>query len=113
MAIAAGGAANGESLTTTARELLDKFNIPAFAVGTNYVPRDTLAYLHQGEAVVPKAYNPAASFGESTATERLIADLKKEVVELRSQMAEMNYQSRRTANAVNGNPEAPMLVESV
>ena len=113
VAIAAGGAANGESLTTTARELLDKFNIPAFAVGTNYVPRDTLAYLHQGEAVVPKAYNPAASFGESTATERLIADLKKEVVELRSQMAEMNYQSRRTANAVNGNPEAPMLVESV
>ncbi len=31
--------------------------IPAMAVGTNYVPNDGLAYLHQGEAVVPKKYN--------------------------------------------------------
>ena len=27
------------------------------AVGTNYVPNDGLAYLHQGEAVIPKKYN--------------------------------------------------------
>lgn len=31
--------------------------IPSMAVGTNYVPNDGLAYLHQGEAVVPKKYN--------------------------------------------------------
>ncbi|MGF9711712.1 phage tail protein [Paenibacillus naphthalenovorans] len=31
--------------------------IPALATGTNYVPKDTLAFLHQGEAVVPKKYN--------------------------------------------------------
>lgn len=34
--------------------------IPRLDVGTNYVARDGLAYLHRGEAVVPKAYNPAA-----------------------------------------------------
>lgn len=40
---------------------LQKIEIPRFApkyeTGTNYVPNDGLAYLHQGEAVVPKKYN--------------------------------------------------------
>ena len=35
--------------------------IPKLAVGTNYIPQDMLAYLHEGEAVVPKKYNPAAA----------------------------------------------------
>ncbi len=30
------------------------------ATGTNYVPRNMVARLHEGEAVVPKKYNPAA-----------------------------------------------------
>lgn len=33
--------------------------IPTLNVGTNYIAREGLAYLHQGEAVVPKKYNPA------------------------------------------------------
>lgn len=32
-------------------------SIATYAVGTNYVPSDGLAYLHQGEAVIPKKYN--------------------------------------------------------
>ena len=32
-------------------------DMAAYAVGTNYVPNDGLAYLHQGEAVIPKKYN--------------------------------------------------------
>jgi len=35
--------------------------IPKLETGTNYVPQDMLAYLHEGEAVVPKKYNPAAA----------------------------------------------------
>lgn len=34
--------------------------IPKLATGTNYVDGEGLAYLHEGEAVVPKKYNPAA-----------------------------------------------------
>lgn len=32
-------------------------------VGTNYVPRDMYARIHEGEAVVPKEFNPAAGGG--------------------------------------------------
>lgn len=39
----------------------DKNKIASYDVGTNYVPQDMLAYIHEGEAVVPKAYNPAAN----------------------------------------------------
>jgi tape measure domain-containing protein len=35
--------------------------IPKLAQGTNFVPQDMFAYLHEGEAVVPKKYNPAAA----------------------------------------------------
>jgi hypothetical protein len=35
-------------------------NYPQAADGTNYVARSGLAVIHQGEAVIPKAYNPAA-----------------------------------------------------
>jgi len=35
--------------------------IPKLAAGTNYIPQDMFAYLHEGEAVVPKKYNPAAT----------------------------------------------------
>ena len=32
-------------------------NVAKYAQGTNYVPQDGLAFLHEGEAVVPKKYN--------------------------------------------------------
>ena len=34
--------------------------IKAFAVGTNYVDSDQLAYVHEGEAIIPKHKNPFA-----------------------------------------------------
>ena len=35
--------------------------ITPLATGTNYIPQDMFAYLHEGEAVVPKKYNPDAA----------------------------------------------------
>ena len=89
--------------------------IPAFAVGTNYVPRDMLAQIHEGEAIVPKAYNPAAGgASQSTAKlEALVEGLTKEVQRLQSLVNDGTREQRRTANAVNGNPDMPMLVQTV
>lgn len=35
--------------------------IPKLATGTNYVPEDMLAVIHQGEAIIPKKFNPYAN----------------------------------------------------
>ncbi|CAM3876818.1 phage tail tape measure protein [Cohnella lubricantis] len=49
--------------------------IPALATGTNYVPADTLAYIHKGEAVVPKEYNPANGGGANGGPTTLIIEM--------------------------------------
>jgi hypothetical protein len=44
---------------------VSNLNIPKAATGTNYVASDGLAYIHQGEAIIPKKYNPALGQGMS------------------------------------------------
>ena len=51
-------------------------SLPRLATGTNYVPQDTLAMLHQGEAVVPKKFNSEEFFGgDSEETNELLREL--------------------------------------
>ena len=51
-------------------------SLPRLATGTNYVPQDTLAMLHQGEAVVPKKFNSEEFFGgDSEETNVLLREL--------------------------------------
>ena len=57
--------------------------LPAFAQGTNYVPRDMVAMVHQGEAIVPARYNPANGGNAELVAE--IKALREEVRVLREQ----------------------------
>ena len=97
----------------TANKWAAENKLPQFAVGTNYVPKDMVAQIHEGEAIVPKAYNPAAGGGANARLEGLVEALTVEVQRLQAIVNTGNQHASRTANAVNGNPEQPMLVENV
>ena len=45
--------------------------VPALEVGTNYVPNDMLAEIHEGEAVIPKEFNSEEYFNNDETNELL------------------------------------------
>ena len=59
-----------------------KKNINSYAVGTNYVPNDGLAYLHQGEAVIPKKYNTPYQSPNMSGLENSINNLNAQVSQI-------------------------------
>lgn len=66
--------------------------IPEFAVGTNYVPKDMLANIHEGEMIIPKRFNPSTS-GLQQDNSELVDELKA----LRTEVAMLRAEARATA----------------
>ena len=64
---------------------IDKLKAQQYAIGTNYVPMDGLAYLHQGEAVIPAKYNKPYT-NDNSNLENAINDLSKQVAQINNQM---------------------------
>lgn len=94
---------------TSQQSILDYFTpygLPAFAKGTNYVPDDMYAKIHQGERIIPAADNTRLfqSLSDRTETNAVlvteIRNLRQEIVELREQ------QSQETATIVVSNLDA-------
>ena len=65
--------------------------MPAFAVGTDYVPFDMVAQVHRGERITPAAYN------RSDATN---AELVEELRQLRATVARMVDHAKKTADTL-------------
>lgn len=84
------------SLELTAKMLAEKFGftLPSFAVGTNYVPFDMTARIHEGEAIVPKAFNPMLTGG--MAGGNVNGELVAEVRALRQQVAALQATADKT-----------------
>ena len=78
-------------------------NVPQFAVGTNYVPRDMLAQIHEGEAIVPTAYNPAAGGGaqSNARLEALIEGLTARVQALQSELVAIKTNTGQMAENID------------
>lgn len=83
----------------------DTKNLPHFATGTNYVTADGPAYLHEGEAVVPRAYNPAAGGSDDTASAlRAMADrLDRIEANTRATAGHTAGTDRKLARVIPGN----------
>lgn len=63
--------------------------------------------------VEPTAYDPSAAGNGNQQIVSALQDVRAELVEVRRQNDQLQYAATRTADAVNGRPEAPMLVENV
>lgn len=80
--------------------------VPKFDVGTNYVPRTTLAMVHEGEAIVPKAYNPwaggAGGGQDQTALASEIRALREENRQQAGEIARLNLRMTRVLERWDG-----------
>ena len=78
-------------------------SLPAFAVGTNYVPRDMLAQIHEGEAIIPRAYNPAAGGGmqSNARLESLIEGLTNRVAALQTELVAIKTNTGQMAERID------------
>jgi hypothetical protein len=88
----------GSVLGYTQQQVLDWFrdmdpSIPAFAMGTNFVPEDMLAQIHRGERIIPAADNAQLMQNLNNRDEanrvlvEEIRNLRSEVKQLREQQA--------------------------
>ena len=74
-----------ETWTYNGEEKAIKLYAHSYDVGTNYVPNDGLAYLHQGEAVIPAKYNRPYTPNNSS-LENAINQLNAQVAQISTQV---------------------------
>lgn len=96
-ALVIGGIVNKVTKTALASALAA---IPAYDVGTNYVPNDQLAMVHKGEAIIPKKFNNQQFFNNSNEeTNALLIELNQNVIELRNRPNVLEVNGKELAQA--------------
>lgn len=105
--------------TETLEEILARLaGMPSFDVGTNYVPRDMIARIHEGEAIIPKAFNPFAGGGfssgssDSSRLESLVEGLTTEVQRLQGIVAVGNNTNAQTFDLLDQVTEGGNLMRT-
>jgi hypothetical protein len=74
--------------------------MPSYAIGTDYVARDGLAMIHQGEAVIPAAQNRAMGIGSSGLMSEF-REMRKANAKLTDQVSALLAEAMNTAEATS------------
>lgn len=92
-------------------------SLPGFDVGTNYVPRDMVAQIHQGEAIIPAAFNPER-YAKASGNDALVAEIKILRKELTDALAKLDASTQRgnehaksAADTLSGRQSVPLVVQ--
>ena len=72
--------------------------LPSYDVGTDYVPRDQIAMIHEGERIIPKKYNNSQYMGNAE-TNSLLMELNRNVLELANKPTTLNVNGKELAKA--------------
>ena len=90
--------ATQSSLETTGLGAVATYGLklPSYDVGTNYVPQDMVAQIHEGEAIIPKAYNNS----QNEALLREIQALRQEVAYLREATEDNGVYVKKTSDTL-------------
>ena len=83
------------------RERFKALALPGFASGTNLVPYDMTARIHEGEAVIPARFNPFNPNASAPGNAELVAEVKALREQVTSLLAQGNQNTRRTADLVD------------
>ena len=71
---------------------------PGFAVGTNNVPKDMLAQIHEGEVIIPEPFNPER-YNRASGNTALVDEIKA----LRAEVSRLREEQRAGNNAIAAN----------
>jgi len=95
----------------TSNKFARENGLPEFRIGTNYVPQDMVAKIHEGEAIVPKAYNPAANGSSNAQLLKAVQALEEKMAQMIDAQERGNESANSSARVLQGQQTRPLLVE--